>query len=377
MLFSKNTYIFLNLMINVIIFINEGRIKNMNFNILLSQTLTNSFLTAAIVVGIVLVLFIEKRLLKNEENVNKWFVATAYIITFAALIAAILGLFAIWGYDLALYVETTLDNLALGLADNLGRIISSTVIIVLTFFIMKFSKIAFKKIGRKEGRSQRRRKTVGKLLSSITRYAVGIIAIISVLSVWGVNVGPALAGLGIMGLVIGLGAQKFINDLIAGFFIIFEQHYDVEDVIEAQGFKGVVTDIGLKTTKIRNWKGDVKILANGDMTNITNYSRNLSMAIVEFGVAYKEDIAKVVELLKTNLPTFKTLYPVIVEEPVVSGVIALNSSSVDIRVIAKTLNEQHYGIERALRQFIKTLLDENGIEIPFPQVVVHQPSPKK
>jgi small conductance mechanosensitive channel len=349
----------------------------MNFNILLSQTLTNSLFTAAIVLGVVIVLFIERKLLKNEEQINKWFVAGAYIITFAALIAAILGTFSIWGYDLALYIETTLDNLILGLEDNLGRIISSTVIIVLTFFIMKFSKIAFNKIGQKEGRSQRRRKTVGKLLSSITRYSVGIIAIISVLSVWGVNVGPALAGLGIMGLVIGLGAQKFINDLIAGFFIIFEQHYDVEDVIEAQGFKGVVTDIGLKTTKIRNWKGDVKILANGDMTNITNFSRNLSMAIVEFGIAYKEDIEKTIELLTTNLPKFKAMYPVIVEEPVVHGVIALNSSSVDIRVVAKTLNEQHYGIERALRKFIKLLLDENGIEIPFPQVVVHQPTPKK
>jgi small conductance mechanosensitive channel len=377
MLFSINTYIFLILVINVIIFINERGFKNMNFNILLSQTLTNSLFTAAIVLGVVIVLFIERKLLKNEEQINKWFVAGAYIITFAALIAAILGTFSIWGYDLALYIETTLDNLILGLEDNLGRIISSTVIIVLTFFIMKFSKIAFNKIGQKEGRSQRRRKTVGKLLSSITRYSVGIIAIISVLSVWGVNVGPALAGLGIMGLVIGLGAQKFINDLIAGFFIIFEQHYDVEDVIEAQGFKGVVTDIGLKTTKIRNWKGDVKILANGDMTNITNFSRNLSMAIVEFGIAYKEDIEKTIELLTTNLPKFKAMYPVIVEEPVVHGVIALNSSSVDIRVVAKTLNEQHYGIERALRKFIKLLLDENGIEIPFPQVVVHQPTPKK
>ncbi|MCD4827524.1 MAG: mechanosensitive ion channel family protein [Acholeplasmataceae bacterium] len=345
----------------------------MNFNIFLAQALTNSLLTAAIVAGIILVLFIEKKLLKNEDHINRWFVAIVYFFTFVALIASILGIFSIWGYDLAGYIETTLDNLALGLSENLGRIISSTVIIVIAFFVMKFSKIAFKRIGLKEGRAQRRRKTVGKLLSSVTRYTVGIIAIISVLSVWGFNVGPALAGLGIMGLVIGLGAQKFINDLIAGFFIIFEQHYDVEDVVEAQGFKGVVTDIGLKTTKIRNWKGDVKILANGDMTNITNYSRNLSVAIVEFGVAYKENIGKVLELLTENLPKFKALNPVIIEEPVVSGVIALNSSSVDIRVIAKTLNEQHYAVERSLRKFIKDLLDENGIEIPFPQVVVHQP----
>jgi moderate conductance mechanosensitive channel len=362
-------------MINVIIFIDEGRIKKMNFNILLSQTLTNSFITAAIVFGVVIVLFIEKKLLKNEDHIHKWFVALVYIITFALLIAAILGLFSIWGYNLSLYIETTLENLGAGLADNLGRIISTTVIVVLTFFVMKFSKIAFKKIGQKEGRSQRRKKTVGKLLSSVTRYAVGVISIISVLSVWGVNVGPALAGLGIMGLVIGLGAQKFINDLISGFFIIFEQHFDVDDVIEVQGFKGVVTSIGLKTTKIKNWKGEVKILANGEVTNITNFSRNLSMAIVEFGIAYKEDIDKTIEILKANLPKFKEMYPVIVEEPVVHGVIALNSSSVDLRVVAKTLNMEHFSVERELRKFIKILLDENDIEIPFPQVVVHQPKP--
>lgn len=349
----------------------------MNFNILLSQVLTNSFVTVGIVVGIILVLFIESKLLKNEDHLHKWIVAVVYFITFILIVGAILFLFSLWGYDLAGYIEKTIDDLAIGLSNNLGKIISSIIIIFLTFFILKFSKLAFKKIGNKAGPAQKRKKTVGKLLSSVTRYTLGIISIILVLSIWGVNVGPALAGLGIMGLVIGLGAQKFINDLIAGFFIIFEQHYDVDDVVEAQGFKGVVTDIGLKTTKIKNWKGDVKILSNGDMTNITNFSRNLSIAIVEFGVAYKEDIGKVLEVLTTNLPKFKALNPVIVEEPVVSGVIALNSSSVDIRVIAKTLNEQHYGVERSLRKFIKDLLDEHDIEIPFPQVVVHQPEPSK
>lgn len=344
----------------------------MNFDILLTLALKNSLITVTIVVGVILVLFIERKLLKKEDNLNKWTIAIVYLITFAALIAAVLGLFALWGFDLAGYISDTLENLGTSLTDNLGRIITSLVIIFLSFFILKFSKVAFKKIGEKPGPAQRRKKTVGKLLSSVTRYSIGLISIIAVLSVWGVNVGPALAGLGIMGLVIGLGAQKFINDLIAGFFIIFEQHYDVEDVIEAQGFKGVVTDIGLKTTKIRNWKGDVKILSNGDLTNITNYSRNLSMAIVEFGVSYKENIDVIFEVLKTNLPKFKALYPVIVEEPIVSGVIALNTSSVDIRVVAKTLNEQHYGIERALRKFIKDLLVEHNIEIPFPQIVVHQ-----
>ncbi|OYX17353.1 MAG: hypothetical protein B7Z16_10470, partial [Algoriphagus sp. 32-45-6] len=93
--------------------------------------------------------------------------------------------------------------------------------------ILRISKITLKRIGQKEGPNQRRKKTVSRVIRSMIKYTVGIASILAVLSVWGVNVGPALAGLGILGLVIGLGAQKFINDLIAGFFIIFEHHFDV------------------------------------------------------------------------------------------------------------------------------------------------------
>ncbi len=344
----------------------------MNFNIFLTTAVISSILiTLGIVAGVILVLFLQKRLLKNELHLKKGYILIIYFITFLALTAAVLSLFSAWGFDLGTYISQTFDDVVTKLTEDIGRIITSLIIIFITFFILKFSKVAFKKIGLKEGPAQRRRKTVGKLLSSITRYTVGIIAIISVLSVWGVNVGPALAGLGIVGLVIGLGAQKFINDLIAGFFIIFEQHYDVDDVIEVQDFKGTVIDIGLKTTRIRNWKGEVKILANGAITNLTNFSRNPSVAVVEFGIAYEEDIQKTFDVLALNLPKFRETHPEITEDIQNLGVIGLSASSVDLRVIAKTLNQQHYATERALRKFIKDLLNEHNIEIPFPQVVVH------
>ena len=344
----------------------------MNFNILLTTTQTNILLTLGIVVFIAAILFIEHIILKKDDRIKGWVLFVIYFMTFLMILSSVLLLFHIWGFDIADYANTTLSDLSAILTESIGRIVSSLIILFVTFFILKFSKIGFKKIGQKEGPNQKRKKTVGKLLSSVTRYSLGIISIIIVLSIWGVNVGPALAGLGIAGLVIGLGAQKFINDLIAGFFIIFEQHYDIDDVIEVQGFKGVVTDIGLKTTRIRNWKGDVKIMANGDMTNITNFSKNTSLAIVDFGIAYESDIQKTFDLLEEHLPKFKEGKPEIVENPQNLGVVNLNSSSVDIRVIVKTLNEQHYGVERALRKFIKELLDKNGIEIPFPQVVVSQ-----
>lgn len=342
----------------------------MSLNILLSTTQTNILYTSGIILLIASILILEHFLLKKDERIRGWILFIIYFFTFVIILGAILFLFHIWGFDIVDYANSTISNLTSLLTESIGRIVSSLIILFVTFFILKFSKKAFKKIGNKEGPNQKRKKTVGKLLSSVTRYSLGIISIIIILSIWGVNVGPALAGLGIAGLVIGLGAQKFINDLISGFFIIFEQHYDIDDVIEVQGFKGVVTDIGLKTTRIRNWKGDVKIMANGDMTNLTNFSRNFSLAIVDFGIAYESDIQKTFDLLEENLIKFKETRPEIIENPINLGVTNLNSSSVDIRVIVKTLNEQHYGVERALRKFIKEMLDKNGIEIPFPQVVV-------
>ncbi len=346
----------------------------MNFTIFLAQTTTNILYTVGLVIFVGLILFIEHILLKKDERIKGWILFVIYFITFVVLLAAVLAIFQIWGFDLLAYANETLASFTVLLTDSIGRIVSSLIILFLTFFILKFSKKAFKKIGEKEGPAQKRKKTVGKLLSSVTRYSFVVIATIIFLSIWGVNVGPALAGLGIAGLVIGLGAQKFINDLIAGFFIIFEQHYDIDDVIEVQGFKGVVVDIGLKTTRIRNWKGDVKILANGDVTNLTNFSRNNSVAIVDFGIAYEEDIQKTFDLLTEKLPLFKLDRPEVVEDPINLGVISLSASSVDIRVMCRTLNEQHYGVERALRKYIKDMLDEADIEIPFPQVVVSKKS---
>jgi small conductance mechanosensitive channel len=144
-----------------------------------------------------------------------------------------------------------------------------------------------------------------------------------------------------------------------------------------KGFKGVVTDIGLKTTKIRNWKGEIKIYNNGDIGDITNFSLNPSIAVVEFGIAYEEDVQKTTEILTIELPKVRNLFEQIIEDPVVVGVTEIANSSVNIRVIAKTLNEQHYAVERGIRKFIKEILDSNEIKFAFPQIVVHNAQSKK
>ena len=335
----------------------------------------NIGLTVATIFILLTFFFFENRLIKKKEDtLKKWIIILSYVISFIILLASVGFILYIWEFDLSNYLGNAWDGFVVILNESIGKLISSALVIFIAMLILRISKITVKRIGQKPGPNQRRKRTVARVIRSITKYTIGILSILIILSMWGVNVAPALAGLGILGLVIGLGAQKFINDLIAGFFIIFEHHFDVGDKIEVKGFKGEVIDIGLKTTKLKNWKNEILILSNGEIASLINFSKDLSVAAVDFSISYKEDMQKTMDLLNAELPKLKLQFPEIVEDPQVIGVTNLNTSSVDMRVTCKTLNEQHYGVERTIRKRIKELLDEHNIEIPFPQIVINQPS---
>lgn len=345
--------------------------------ILLSVAL-KTIITAAIIILLIALYIIDKRLIEKKRDViSGKLIILSYFVLLLLTAVAVVSIMFLWGYSINVTTAYIIDQFEAFIAESISRILGTVIVIFVAMLINKVTKIALLRVGKSNLPNDRRKKTIAKLIISVVKYIVGIIAIIAILAIWGVNVGPALAGLGVLGLVIGLGAQKFINDLISGFFIIFENHFNVGDTIEVKGFKGVVTDIGLKTTKIRNWKGEIKIYNNGDIGDITNYSLNPSIAVVEFGIAYEEDIQKTIEVLKAELPKTVSLFDQIIEEPTILGVTELANSSVNIRVIAKTLNEQHYAVERGLRKFIKEVLDNNDITIPFPQLVIHNAQNKK
>lgn len=322
--------------------------------------------TILIFILIILLLIINHKIVKKSNKKLKIFFS--YLITFIIFIISIIGILLIWNVDVFNISKDYLNKIIKYLEVSIGKLISSLLVIFISFIIIRISNLTFKKIGEKKGPLQRRRKTISKLFSSIIKYVVGIIGIIIFLSIWGINVGPALAGLGIIGLVVGLGAQKFITDLITGFFIIFEEHYDVGDVVEIDGFKGNVIDIGLKTTRIQNWRGDIKIISNGNIDSVINYSRNNSVAVVTFTVSYLNDLNSLIKLLNDDLS--KLDYKELVSKPEVLGVTNLNKDSIEVQVIAKTLNEQYYGVERNLRLEIKNLLDKNNINFAFKNYVI-------
>ena len=252
-----------------------------------------------------------------------------------------------------------------------SHIIWSLVVIILATTLLGILKaILFRK--KKNDPNEKRHNTISKILLSLSKYIIFIVCIIVVLGVWGVDIMPALAGLGIVGLVVGLGAQKLITDFVAGIFIVFEHHFDVGDTIEVGDFKGEVIDIGLKTTKIRNWKGQVKIIANGELTQLINDSNYDSTFDVLVDIAYKEDATKVMNMFDEALKEQLANRPEIIEIPQTVGVSSLGASGVQIKIVGKTKAESYYQLSRDILSIIKQLCDKENIEIPFTQVVVHQ-----
>lgn len=238
---------------------------------------------------------------------------------------------------------------------------------ILLQFIIKRLLIKVLKLRTKSPRAV----TIGKLSSSISKYFIWFIIVMIILGEMNVDVTPFIASAGVIGLAIGFGAQEIVKDFISGFFIIFEESFNVDDVVEIDGFKGNVLSLGLRTTRIMNWKGEIKILNNGDIKSITNFSKSTSIAIIEFGVSYNTDLLKLQELMSSFVQEIYSKYDNIVEAPIFLGVTELADSSINMRLIAKTKTLQHYQVERDVRKDLIIYFNNNNIEIPFPQLVLH------
>lgn len=216
----------------------------------------------------------------------------------------------------------------------------------------------------------RRSETMRTLINNIIKYTIYFIAFLNVFTFLGYNPQPLLASAGVLGLAIGFGAQNLVRDVITGFFIIFEDQFAVGDVVTIGKVTGTVQEIGLRVTRIKVWTGEVHIIPNGQITEVTNMSLANSIAVVDISVGYEQDITHVVELLKEAAPRWKETIEAIVEIPSVLGVERFGPSEVVIRIIAECEATQHAPVMRALRADIKEMFDANGIEIPYPHMVM-------
>lgn len=259
-------------------------------------------------------------------------------------------------------------NIVRFLQNHYVTILESITILVFVWILNQMFLFLVNLLTRKGHRGE----TVGKLMSSVIRYTSFIIAAFLILSAWGVDTPTLLAGAGIIGLALSFGAQSLIEDILAGLFIIFERQFVVGDIVEINGTRGIVREIGIRTTKIVDLNGDVLIINNSDIRGIINTSVELSVAISDISVEYEADLKQVEEIIKKHLPEIKEQIPEIVEGPFYAGVDQLADSSVVIRVTAKCEEINRNKVRRALNRALKLVFDQEKINIPFPQLVIHE-----
>lgn len=220
---------------------------------------------------------------------------------------------------------------------------------------------------------EQRGQTISQLLRSVGRVSVVAVGLLLSLNVF-IDIGPLLAGAGILGLAVSFGAQSLVKDVISGFFYLLEGQFAVGDVIEVSGKSGVVERMTLRMVVLRDLHGVVHMVPNGQITTVSNMTRTWSRAVVDVGVAYGTDVDQALRIFAEESqrlahdPDWQARFD---GEPEVVGVQGLDESQVTIRTLLRTHAGQQWAVGREFRRRIKARLDQEGIEIPYPQRTVH------
>ncbi|MEM9540301.1 MAG: mechanosensitive ion channel family protein [Cyanobacteria bacterium P01_E01_bin.42] len=215
---------------------------------------------------------------------------------------------------------------------------------------------------------QQQRKTITPLIQSIAKYCIYFGSGIIMLYTVRIDPGPILAGAGILGLAVGLGAQNLINDVVSGFFIFFENYYLVGDYIEAEEASGYVEAIELRTTRIRHYNGQVYIVRNGDIASIVNYSKEFVYATIDLGVDYDTDLDRVYKIIETVGRNLKEENDNILESTEVAGIKEFGEIRLSIHTRTKVKPGTHFELELILRRAFKEAFDREEIYIPVAEM---------
>ena len=214
-------------------------------------------------------------------------------------------------------------------------------------------------------------KTISRLLVSFLKWVIGLCAVFFTMDAWGADTTTMLASAGVLTLIIGLGSQSLVADILAGIFIVFEGEFQVGDIVIIDGWRGEVKEIGIRTTKLLDVGGNIKIVNNSEIKTIINQTQELSLAKATVSVSYNARIEKVEAVIADNINKIKEKVPAIVEGPIYMGVSELGESGVELLFVAKCKEDDIYQVQRDINREIKIMFDDNNIEIPFNQLVVH------
>ena len=241
-------------------------------------------------------------------------------------------------------------------------IVSFLIVRVIQKVILKSIKKRFTSLHGPEGK---RFQTLISLVESLTKTFILIIWFFASLSIFGIDAKGLVATAGIVGLAIGLAAKTFIEDFISGIFILAENVFNIGDYVSIAGKEGVVVDVALRITTIRDFNGELHTIPNNLIKIVTNRSKNIQRAMVEVSISYESDLERAKELLTKGLAEKFDGAKSVIEAPVLQAPVGLMDSGVLLRVVAYAVPGEQWRIEREMREEIKNILDRNNIEIPY------------
>ena len=225
-----------------------------------------------------------------------------------------------------------------------------------------------------EVEQQKRAATIGRVFRYIVSVVVTLMAGILILSELGVSIAPILGAAGVVGLAIGFGAQSLVKDYFTGFFILLENQLTTGDVVEIAGKSGLVEDVTLRFVRLRDYSGNVHYVPNNLITTVTNMSRGFAQAVVDVGIAYREDTDHVFDVMREvgrEMRSDLDFGSKILDDLEIAGVESWADSAVVLRCRFKVVPLEQWGVRREFLRRLKKAFDARGIEIPFPHVTVY------
>lgn len=257
---------------------------------------------------------------------------------------------------------------------------SVILVIVLTLAALKVAGILSRRVftaiaaRAKDVEAQKRADTLGSVVKYILSVVIMVVAFMMLLKELGIDIGPILAAAGIVGLAVGFGSQQLVQDVISGFFILLEDQIRVGDVVTLGDKGGIVEKVNLRMTILRDLAGNVHFIRNGQIGTVTNMTKEYSRYVFEVGVAYREDVDEVVEVIKEVDEGLRSdpEYSGDVLEPIeILGLDKFADSAVVIKARTKTTPSQQWRVGREFNRRLKRAFDERNIEIPFPHLTVY------
>lgn len=304
-----------------------------------------------------------------QERANRYLPVLRGILCVGVGLLALLLLLEVWGAQPFEWLVSETGRAFVGQLFKILLVVGGSLVI----WEISSSLIESYLRGRPGGRSARTT-TLLKLFQTALKVILAVLVVLIVLSEVGLDIAPLLAGAGVIGLAVGFGAQTLVKDVITGVFMLMENTIAVGDVVEIGGHSGVVEQVSIRTAHLRDLEGRVHVVPFSDVTSVINYGRGFAYALIDMGVAYREDVDEVVAVLKAvaeDLRQDEEFKGVILGELEVLGLDSFGASEIVVRVRLKTTPLMQWSVKRAFNKRIKKAFDEKGIEIPFPHQTVY------